>query len=44
VPHSAGAQFAYADGSVRLVRFGIDQAVVAALLSPRGGEVVGAVD
>jgi prepilin-type processing-associated H-X9-DG protein len=39
-PHPAGAQFAYADGSVRLVRFGTDPNTVAALLSPGGGEVV----
>jgi prepilin-type processing-associated H-X9-DG protein len=40
-PHPGGALFAYADGSVRPVRFGADRAVVSALMSPRGGEVVG---
>jgi prepilin-type processing-associated H-X9-DG protein len=39
-PHPGGAQFAYADGSIRMVRFETPQAVVSALMSTRGGEVV----
>ncbi|HEY8503680.1 MAG TPA: DUF1559 domain-containing protein [Gemmataceae bacterium] len=39
-PHAAGAQFLWADGSVRPVRYGTPTAVVRALLTPNGGEVV----
>jgi prepilin-type N-terminal cleavage/methylation domain-containing protein len=39
--HPAGALFAYADGSVRPVRHGTPEAVVHALMTPAGGEVVG---
>jgi prepilin-type N-terminal cleavage/methylation domain-containing protein len=38
--HPAGALFAYADGSVRLIRHGTPEPTVAALLTPAGGEVV----
>jgi prepilin-type N-terminal cleavage/methylation domain-containing protein/prepilin-type processing-associated H-X9-DG protein len=38
--HSAGAQFLWVDGSVRLVPFGTPDAVMHALLTPAGGEVV----
>jgi prepilin-type N-terminal cleavage/methylation domain-containing protein/prepilin-type processing-associated H-X9-DG protein len=38
--HDAGAQVAYADGSVRLLPFGTDGTVVSALLTPRGNEAV----
>lgn len=38
--HPAGAQFVFADGSVHLLPFGTDPDVVAALLTPSGGEVV----
>jgi prepilin-type N-terminal cleavage/methylation domain-containing protein/prepilin-type processing-associated H-X9-DG protein len=38
--HGAGAQFLFADGSVRLLRFGTATSTVWALLTPRGGEVV----
>jgi prepilin-type N-terminal cleavage/methylation domain-containing protein/prepilin-type processing-associated H-X9-DG protein len=39
-PHDAGAQFAFADGSVRLLAFGTDPSVVFALMTPHGGEVI----
>jgi prepilin-type N-terminal cleavage/methylation domain-containing protein/prepilin-type processing-associated H-X9-DG protein len=38
-PHPAGASFVFADGSVRALRYGIPEGVVAALLTPAGGEV-----
>ncbi len=38
--HSGGANFLLADGSVRLIRYETPKATVAALLTPRGGEVV----
>jgi prepilin-type processing-associated H-X9-DG protein len=37
-PHAVGGQFLMADGSVRTLRFGLDAGVVAALLTPAGGE------
>ena len=39
-PHAAGVQFLFGDGSVRLLAFGTDPTLVAALLTPDGGEVV----
>jgi prepilin-type N-terminal cleavage/methylation domain-containing protein/prepilin-type processing-associated H-X9-DG protein len=39
-PHTAGAQFVFADGSVHQVLYATPQPVVAALLTPSGGEVV----
>ena len=39
--HPAGSLFAYADGSVRAVKYGTPEAVVQALMTPAGGEVVG---
>jgi prepilin-type N-terminal cleavage/methylation domain-containing protein/prepilin-type processing-associated H-X9-DG protein len=39
-PHSGGAQFVLADGSVRLLPFGTPRRIVQALLTPAGGEVV----
>ncbi len=38
--HRAGAQFLFADGSVRLLRYGLPTSKVWALLTPNGGEVV----
>ncbi len=38
--HPAGAHFLFGDGSVRLVRHGTPPAVVHALRTPNGGEVV----
>jgi prepilin-type N-terminal cleavage/methylation domain-containing protein len=38
--HLSGAQFALADGSVRLIAFGTNRNTVAALLTPAGGEVI----
>jgi prepilin-type N-terminal cleavage/methylation domain-containing protein/prepilin-type processing-associated H-X9-DG protein len=38
--HTAGAQFVFADGSVRTLRFGTDGWMVYALLTPAGREVV----
>jgi prepilin-type processing-associated H-X9-DG protein len=38
--HPAGAQFLFADGSVRLVPHGTPPATVRALLTPGGGEVI----
>lgn len=38
--HPAGAQFLFADGSVRLVRHGTSAELVWQLLTPTGGEVV----
>jgi hypothetical protein len=38
--HTAAAQFVFGDGSVRPLRFGPDGALVFALLTPAGGEVV----
>jgi len=39
--HPAGANFLFADGSVRSLAYGTATPVVAALLTPDGGEVVG---
>jgi hypothetical protein len=39
-PHTAGAQFVLADGSVRLLPFETPRLIVAALLTPSGGETV----
>lgn len=39
-PHPGGAQFLFADGSVRTVKYGIDWQQMAALLTPDGGEIV----
>jgi prepilin-type N-terminal cleavage/methylation domain-containing protein/prepilin-type processing-associated H-X9-DG protein len=38
--HSPGVQFVFADGSVRLLTFATDPAIVAALLTPDGNEPV----
>jgi prepilin-type processing-associated H-X9-DG protein len=38
--HPAGAQFVYADGSVRSLAYGTDGALVYALLTPSGHEAV----
>ncbi len=38
-PHPAGAQFLFADGSVRVVPHGTPAALVRAVLTPSGGEV-----
>ncbi len=38
--HAAGAQFVFADGSVHLLPYGTDPDIVAALLTPSGGEAV----
>jgi prepilin-type N-terminal cleavage/methylation domain-containing protein/prepilin-type processing-associated H-X9-DG protein len=38
--HTGGAQFLFGDGSVRLLSFQTDLALMAALLSPDGGEAV----
>jgi prepilin-type N-terminal cleavage/methylation domain-containing protein len=38
--HTAGSQFLWVDGSVRLVPYGTPNAVMHALLTPAGGEVV----
>jgi prepilin-type N-terminal cleavage/methylation domain-containing protein/prepilin-type processing-associated H-X9-DG protein len=38
-PHSAGAQFAFADGSVRTINYGTRAAVVHGAMTPAGGEV-----
>jgi prepilin-type processing-associated H-X9-DG protein len=40
--HIGAAMFVFGDGSVRPLRFGLDGSVMAALLSPDGGEVVNA--
>ncbi len=39
-PHSGGVQFLYGDGSVRTLAYGADMALLAALLTPDGGEAV----
>lgn len=39
-PHPGGANFAMADGSVRMIAYSTPEPVVAALLSPAGGETV----
>lgn len=39
-PHSSGAQFVFADGSVRLISYATPPDVVKALLTPSGGEAV----
>jgi prepilin-type processing-associated H-X9-DG protein len=38
--HDGGVQFLFGDGNVRLVSFGADPTVLAALLTPDGGETV----
>jgi prepilin-type processing-associated H-X9-DG protein len=38
--HPAGAQFAFCDGSVRMVRYSVPASIVEALLTPDGGEAV----
>ncbi len=38
--HPGGAQFVLADGAVQSIAYGTDAAVVSALLTPAGGEVV----
>jgi prepilin-type N-terminal cleavage/methylation domain-containing protein/prepilin-type processing-associated H-X9-DG protein len=38
-PHTGGAQFAMADGSVRALPFGLEPSIVWALMTPAGGEV-----
>ncbi len=38
--HTGGAQFLFADGSVRPLNFGLDPNIAFALLTPAGGEVV----
>jgi prepilin-type N-terminal cleavage/methylation domain-containing protein len=38
--HAAGVQFLYGDGSVRLVAYDADMSLMAALLTPDGGEAV----
>ena len=38
--HPAGAQFALADGSVRLIAFGTNRNSVEALMTPDGHEVI----
>ena len=40
--HSGGAYFAFADGSARFLKESINPKVLAAVLSQRGGEIVGA--
>jgi prepilin-type N-terminal cleavage/methylation domain-containing protein len=40
--HIGAAMFVFGDGSARPLRFGLDSSVMAALLSPDGGEVVNA--
>ena len=37
--HSSGAQFVFADGSTRLIRYGTSPDVIQALLTPAGGDV-----
>ena len=37
--HTTGAQFVFADGSTRLMTYGMDRSVVHGLLTPNGGEV-----
>ena len=39
-PHTGGAQFVMADGSVRTLRFGPEPSLVMALMTPDGGEVI----
>jgi prepilin-type N-terminal cleavage/methylation domain-containing protein len=39
-PHTAGAQFVFADGAVRLIPYATDSSIVSALLSPNGHEPV----
>ncbi len=39
-PHRGGAQFLFADGSVRLIPFATPTTTIQALLTPKGGEVV----
>jgi prepilin-type N-terminal cleavage/methylation domain-containing protein len=43
-PHIAGAQFVFADGSVRTIPFGTDGAIVWALMTPDGHESVSLYD
>jgi hypothetical protein len=39
-PHPGGVQFLYGDGGIRTLSFGADMALLAALLTPDGGEPV----
>jgi prepilin-type N-terminal cleavage/methylation domain-containing protein/prepilin-type processing-associated H-X9-DG protein len=39
-PHPGGAQFVFADGSVRVLYYNIDWQIVSALLTPQGGELL----
>jgi prepilin-type N-terminal cleavage/methylation domain-containing protein len=39
--HISGAQFGFADGSVRLVAYDTSRDVISALMSPAGGETIG---
>jgi prepilin-type N-terminal cleavage/methylation domain-containing protein/prepilin-type processing-associated H-X9-DG protein len=43
-PHASGPHFAYADGSVRPLRYTTPPATVQQLMTPQGGEVVTGVD
>ena len=40
-PHSGGVQFAFADGTVRFISVDVDEKILEALATIRGGEVVG---
>ena len=40
--HAGGAFFAFADGSARFVKDSVNPKVLAALLSRKGGEIIGA--
>jgi prepilin-type processing-associated H-X9-DG protein len=40
-PHSGVVQFAFADGSVRAISVDVDEKILEALATIRGGEVVG---
>jgi prepilin-type N-terminal cleavage/methylation domain-containing protein/prepilin-type processing-associated H-X9-DG protein len=42
--HTAGAQFVFADGSVRAIPYGTDGSIVYAFLSPAGNEVIPPLD
>lgn len=37
-PHTAGAQFVFADGAVRTIRFDVSTGTMKALITPQGGE------
>src|SRR5262249_56798469 len=36
--HAEGVQFLFGDGSVRLLSYGVDPSIMAALLPPHGGD------